>query len=133
VVVTTAPVDGATAVSAGVAVEALAEALEDLALRAGRGNKPVSASEGWRLHEQRGKGHYRRRGFAPRDGFPTVMEQAAARGMRPRKKDVDSGKLGVWWFPDDWTEEQHDAFFEEVAAGPILRRAPPRDAGAQAV
>jgi hypothetical protein len=133
VVVTTAAVDGVAAVSPGLAVEALAEALEDVLLRIGPGHKPISASKGWRLHERRGGGRYRRRGMARRGGFPVVIQQAASYGMRTRVEHTDSGKIGGWRFPGDWTEEQRDAFFAEVAVSPILRRAPPRDAATQAV
>jgi hypothetical protein len=119
VVVTTADCAGA-AVPAGVAVEALAEALEDLAVRPGGKNKPISASAGWRLHERRPR-RYRRRGFAPRGGFTATMRKVAEAGMHPHRTTTDFGKRGDWTFPDDWTDEDRAAFFAELAAGPLLR------------
>lgn len=114
VVVTTIDAAGEV-IPAGLAVEAFAEALENLDVKTGRRNQPVSTSAGWRLPVRR-HGLYRRKGLAPRGSFPGVMRTALENGMPPRVSEVDFGKRGDWKFPDDWSEAARDRFFAEVSS-----------------
>ena len=116
VVVTTVDAGGQP-ISAGMAVEAVALALENLALNPGRKNKPISASAGWQLHERRG-GLWRCRGLAPRGGFSNVMRLALEAGMPPKVRTTECGKFGGWYFHDNWTEAERAEFFEKAQGWP---------------
>ena len=104
VVVTTACVAGIY-ISASMAIEELAVALEDVKLHFGGRHRPISTSAGWRLNERRGSG-YRRKGLAPRGSFRGVMQRALESGMPPRVNNTTFGKTGKWLFPETWDEAQ---------------------------
>lgn len=127
VVITTVNVKDALPVDYVLAVETIAEALEDLTAISGRKGKPISASTAWRLCERQGS-PYRRVGFAERGRFRDTMRLVAESGMSPRVTDTGSDKFGDWRFDPNWSAQQRAEFFERAKAAQSRRGKHPASA-----
>lgn len=77
--------------------------------------RPVNTSRPWKMVRFDQPGNYDRRGSAGRGAFRRVVEWLYRRGMPPDVRDLRRGERGDWEFPEGWSEEQHELFFQILA------------------
>jgi hypothetical protein len=98
-------------VSPSIAIESIAQAL--LALSSHR--QPITTSRAWKLNDPtQTSGRWQRKGSAPEGMIDVVEDQLWADGLIIQSSEHDYGRQVHWQTPVDWTNEQRDAYRENL-------------------
>jgi hypothetical protein len=101
-------------VSPAEALESVAQALGNLAST----RRPITTSLAWKLIDPtRSSGSWARKGSAPEGTIEVVEDQLRADGLLRDSVEQEYGHKLTWVMPSDWTEEQRDAYRDNLGFG----------------